>query len=240
MAETPEDILEPAAPSSYCEVDYFGPFMIKERSSGVKRYVVLFTCMASRSVHLETANSLETSSFINALTRFLSRRGPVRQLRSDHGTNFIGARNELIAAISEMDQDKIQKYLLDNEGKLKLNVPHSSHMGGSWERQIQTVRYALEHLLIQSGTQLDDEAFKTSMIEVESIVNSKPLNIDNLCSADVLEPLTPNHLLAMKPNVLLPPPGNFRKRWRRVQYLANKFWLRWRMEYIHLLQVRNK
>ena len=72
--------------------------MIKERRSEVKHYGVLFTCMASRSVHLETANSLNTSSFINALTRFLSCRGPVRQLRSDHGTNFIGARNELKAA----------------------------------------------------------------------------------------------------------------------------------------------
>ena len=250
MAELPEDRLEPAAPFSYCAVDYFGPFMIKERRSEVKRYGVLFTCMASRSVHLQTANSLNTSSFINALTRFLSRRGPVRQLRSDHGTNFIGARNELKAAIFEMNQDKVQEYLLDNECEwipLKLNVPHSSHMGGSWERQIQTVRNALEPLLIQSGTQLDDEAFRTFMTEVESIVNSKPLSIDNLCSADAPEPLTPNHLLTMKPKVLLPPPGNFQradvychKRWRRVQYLANQFWLRWRMEYIHLLQVCNK
>ena len=250
MAELPGDRLEPAALFSYCAVDYFGPFMIKERRSEVKRYGVLFACMASRSVHLETANSLNTSSFINALTRFLSRRGPVRQLRSDHGTNFIGARNELKAAISEMNQDKVQEYLLDNECEwipLKLNVPHSSHMGGSWERQIQTVRNALEALLIQSGTQLDDEAFRTFMTEVESIVNSKPLSIDNLCSADAPEPLTPNHLLTMKPKVLLPPPGNFQradvychKHWRRVQYLANQFWLRWRMEYIHLLQVRNK
>ena len=230
MAELPEDRLEPAAPFSYCAVDYFGPFMIKERRSEVKRCGVLFRCMASRSVHLETANSLNTSSFINALTHFLSRRGPVRQLRSDHGTNFIGARNELKAALSEMNQDKIQEYLLDNECEwipLKLNVPHSSHMGGSWERQIQTVRNALEPLLIQSGTQLDDEAFRTFMTEVESIVNSKPLSIDNLCSADAPESLTPNHLLTMKPKVLLPPPGNFQradvychKHWRRVQYLA--------------------
>ena len=70
--------------------------------------------MASRGIHLETANSLDTS-FVNALTRFLRLRGPVRQLRSDHGTNFIGARNELKAAISEMDQDEVQEYLLDNE-----------------------------------------------------------------------------------------------------------------------------
>ena len=177
----------------------------------MKHYGVLFTCMASRSVHLETANSLDTSSFISALTRFLCHRGPVGQLHSDHGTNFIGARNELKAAISEVDQDKVQGYLLDNKCEwipLTLNVPHSGHMGGSWECQIQTVRNALEPLLIQSGTQLDDEAFRKFMTKVESIVNSKPLNINNLCSPDAPEPLTPNHLLTMKPKVLLPPPGN--------------------------------
>ena len=75
MAWFPEDRLEPASPFSYCAVDYFGPFIVKERRSQVKRYGVLFTCMGSRSVHLETANSPDSSSFINALGRFMSRRG---------------------------------------------------------------------------------------------------------------------------------------------------------------------
>ena len=85
MADLPEDRVEPAPPFSYGAVDYFGPFLIKERRSLVKRYGVLFTCMASRGVHLEVSNSLDTSSFINALRRFLCRRGIVRQLRSRDG-----------------------------------------------------------------------------------------------------------------------------------------------------------
>ena len=98
MACLPEDRLEPVPPFSYCAVDYFGPFIVLERRSEVKRYGVLFTCMGSRSVHLETANSLDSSSFINALSRFMSQRGAVRQLRSDQGTNFVGTQNELKAA----------------------------------------------------------------------------------------------------------------------------------------------
>ncbi|KAK3745741.1 hypothetical protein QZH41_006276 [Actinostola sp. cb2023] len=49
------------------------------------------------------------------------------------------------------------------------------------------------------------------------------------------------------PQVVLPPPGKFeppdtysRKRWRRVQYMANQFWLRWQKEYCNLLQKRQK
>ena len=81
--------------------------------------------MSSRSVHLETANSLESSSFINALRHFMNQRGAVRQLRSDQGTNLIGARSEQNAALCERNQDRVQDYLLRNGCEwipFKLNV----------------------------------------------------------------------------------------------------------------------
>jgi hypothetical protein len=210
MSDLPKDRIDPSPPFSYCAVDFFGPFTIKEKRSLVKRYGVLFTCLASRSVHLETANSLNTSSFINALSRFLSRRGPVRQLRCDQGTNFVGARNELREALKEMDQCRIHEYMIQHGSEwvpFQMNVSHASHMGGSWERMIRTVRDALEFVLISSGSQLDDEAFRTFMTEAECIVNSRPLTTNELSDPEMLEPLTPNHLLTLKPKVVLPPPG---------------------------------
>ncbi|XP_071477128.1 uncharacterized protein [Diadema antillarum] len=250
MAELPDDRVEPSAPFTYCGVDYFGPFLVKERRSQVKRYGVIFTCMASRSVHLETASSLTSSSFINALRRFMNRRGAVRQLRSDQGTMFVGARSELREALAEMDQSEVQEYLLQNGCDwipFKMNVPHASHMGGVWERQIQTVRRVLEPLMKSAGSQLDDEAFRTFMTEAEAIINSRPLTTSGLSDHEPPEPLTPLHLLTMKPKVVLPPPGQFqredmyaRKWWRRVQYLTNQFWLRWRREYLQQLQNRQK
>ena len=90
MSDPPEDHLESTPPFTCCAVDYFGPFIVKDGRKQLKRYGVLFTCMASRAIHLETANSLKTDSFINALRRFISHRGPVRQLRTDQGTNFVG------------------------------------------------------------------------------------------------------------------------------------------------------
>ena len=67
MANLPESRLEPAPPFTYCVVDYFGPWLVKEGRKEVKRYGALFTCMASRAVHLEVENSIDKDSFIQAL-----------------------------------------------------------------------------------------------------------------------------------------------------------------------------
>ena len=128
-----------------------------------------------------------------------------------------------------------------------MNVPAASHMGGVWERQIRTVHAVLSSLLINNSAQLDDESLRTLMCETEAIVNSRPLTINQLSDPNSPEPLTPSHLLTMKSKVLLSPPGKFepadlytRKRWRRVQHLANEFWTRWRKEYLLGLQERQK
>ena len=52
---------------------------------------------------------------------------------------------------------------------LKMNVLHSSHMGGTWERLIHSVRNALEPLLSKAGSQLDDETLRTFMTEVDAL-----------------------------------------------------------------------
>ena len=129
----------------------------------------------------------------------------------------------------------------------KLNVPSASHMGGAWERQIRTMRSVLSSLLVQSSGLLDDDSLHTFMYEAAAIVNSRPLTTDNLNDPLSLSPLTPNQLLTMKTNVLLPPPSRFensdlysRKRWRRVQHILNEFWSRWKKEYLNSLQTRKK
>lgn len=250
MSDLPVDRTESSPPFTYCAVDYFGPWYVKEGRKVLKRYGALFTCMASRAVHIEVANSLTTDSFLNALRRFLAIRGPIRQLRCDQGTNFVGAKNDLKLALGEMDQERVHRFLLDqgcDYFEFKFNVPYASHMGGVWERQIRTVRSILDSMLHNLGTQLDDESLRTLMYEVTSIINSRPLTCETLYDPMSLEPLTPNHLITMKSKVLLPPPGSFdstdiysRKRWRRVQSMLNVFWSRWRKEYLSNLQHRQK
>lgn len=83
MADLPKSRIEPAPPFTYCGVDFFGPWHVQRGRAVVNRYGALFTCLASRAVHIEVADSMETDSFINALRRFICRRGPVREIRCD-------------------------------------------------------------------------------------------------------------------------------------------------------------
>ena len=52
--------------------------------------------------------------FIQALHRFMARRGKVRSIRPDNGANFAGTDNELRKVLEEMNQERIRDYLLQN------------------------------------------------------------------------------------------------------------------------------
>lgn len=171
----------------------------------------------------------------------------MRQIRSDHGSNFVGAKNELERALKELDDERVAAFLAERQCDFCMNVPDASHVGGVWERQIRTVRSVLSSVLAQSIGRLDNASLRTFFYEAMSIVNSRPLTVDSINNPTSLEPLTTNHLLTMKSSVPLPPPGRFvkedlyaRKRWRRVQYLSGQFWCRWREEYLAGITLRQK
>ena len=106
MANLPRERLQvDAAPFAYSEVDYFGPLNIRQKRSTVKRYGCLFTSLTARAVHLEVAADLSSDSFINALRRFLSRRGPVSHLYCDNGTNLVEAEKILCETVKAWNDE---------------------------------------------------------------------------------------------------------------------------------------
>ncbi len=149
-------------------VDCFGRIEEKKGRGTVKRYGVIFTYLASRAVHLELTNSLNTDACINALHWFISRRGQVEYLRSDNGTNLIGAERELREALSSSNQAKIQGVLGQKGIKWSFNPPAGSNYGGVWERVICMLRKILTAVLQQQ--MLDDDGFHTILCEAEAIL----------------------------------------------------------------------
>ena len=244
MASLPEDRLIPDKPPfTYVGIDYFGPLEVKQGRSRVKRYGCLFTCLTTCAVHIEIAHSLDTDSMINALRRFISVRGYPEQIRSDRGSNFTKADKELKEAIEGWNEHKINNFCRQKKIEWIFNPPSASHMGGVWERMIRSVRQILKAILKEQL--VSDEVLSTVMAEAVNILNSRPLTHNSDSPLDE-QPLTPNHLLHLRPCPGLPP-GIFdkddlscRRAWRQAQYLANLFWRRWTSEYLPTLLERKK
>ncbi|XP_074033086.1 uncharacterized protein [Leptinotarsa decemlineata] len=123
------------------------------------------------------------------------------------------------------------------------NPPYSPHMGGIWEANIESFKTHLKRIV---GNQiLTYEEFNTVIIQIESVMNSRPL-----CSISTdpndLAVLTPAHFLTLEPLSALPDPDvshlmiNRLNRWQLLQRLHRDFWKRWRLEYLHTLQQRYK
>ena len=249
MADLPIDRLTPTPPFSYIGLDVFGPWLVSARRTrggmaNSKRWAVLFTCLTTRAI--EVIESMDASCFINALRRFLALRGPAVQFRSDCGTNFVGARNELRSSLKEMDNRAIQSYLATEGCNWIFNARHASHVGGVWERMIGVTRRILDSVLADlAPIRLTHEVLTTLMAEETAIVNAIPL-VPVPSDPEMPEILTPATLLTQKSRALKSIPGNFSstelysKQWRQVQHLANMFWTRWRKEYLPTLQPRRK
>ena len=248
MAELPPQRTEQCPVFTNSGMDVInGPYVVKRARTEIKRYGLLFTCLYSRAIHIELLDDLTTDCFINALRCFISLRGVVKMIFCDNATNFIGANNEMKQALKQMEPEKIENFLASKQVEFKFNTPHASHQGGVYERQIRTVRDVLRSVIDLANLRLDDSSLRTLLYEASYIVNSRPLSVTSLNDPLSDPPITPNALIHGKIEGVLPPPGKFvpqdiyaRKRWRRVQYMAEQFWSKWKAEYLTSLQIRQK
>lgn len=248
MSDLPADRLTQSPPFTQVGLDVFGPWSICARRtrgglSESKRWAVMFTCLVTRAVHMEIVESLSTSSFINALRRFTAIRGPAKLFRSDRGTNFVGACRELNIT---PENAELQSYLKDQGCVWDFNLPHSSHMGGVWERMIGIARRILDSMLLKvHSPSLSHEVLVTLIAEVTAIMNARPI-VPVSSDPDMSMVLTPAMLLTQKANhvsalsVGLDLKGIYRSQRKQVQSLADSFWSRWRQEYLATLQPRRK
>lgn len=95
---------------------------------------------------MEVCDDLSTDAFPNGLRCFVSLRGAARTIYCDQGTNPVGGRNEL--ELESIKNESLRNFLEQAKCEFVFNSPSASHMGGVWERQIQTFRGVLSGLTL--------------------------------------------------------------------------------------------
>lgn len=196
MADLPPSRLQlHQSPFYSTGVDCFGPYTIQVGRRHEKRWGTTFKCLTTRAVHLDLLPTTGTDSFLMAFWRFVARKGKPFELLSDQGTNFRGGERELKQGFDFL-QPELQTNLAAQQVRFYFNPPNSPHFGGCWEREIRSLKQALQ---TTSGAQtVTEEVLQTLLAEVEGILNSKTLGYVSSDVADV-DPVTPNTLLMGRP-----------------------------------------
>ena len=162
---------------------------------------------------------------------------------SDNGSNFRGADAELLRCLKELNKSQIYGLLSPHKIAWHFNPPSAPHFGGAWERLVGSVKRALCATL--RNTLVTDTVLRTALIEVEAVLNSRPLTHNSPDPHD-LSALTPNHFLLGRADNKLSPIAcqdrdiNSRRRWRQCQVLADRACRRWKQEYLPRLTARNR
>lgn len=171
----------------------------------------------------------------------MSRRGIPIQITSDNGTNFRGANNVLAKEIANIEENRLKEEFTNITWTFI--PPGSPHMGGVWERLVRTVKSNIAEV-IPVHRKPNDELLLTALLEIENIINSRPMT--ELPIDDNAEDLTPNHFL-LGSSGGVKPFGEYNdeksvlaKNWRKSEQIANHFWRRWVQEYLPTLTRRTK
>lgn len=247
MGQLPESRITPGRAFIDTSVDYAGPILIKRFTGRTrivdKGYIAVFVCDKTRAVHLELVSNLTTDAFIAALTRFISRRGRVRQIRSDNATNFHGAARDHHQILKSWQKSASNEWLQTQAIKWTYIPPAAPHMGGLHEAAVKSTKHHLRRVI---GTQqLTFEQMATLLTQVEACLNSRPLCPLNDDQGESLA-LTPGHFLIGEP--LITPlardytktPENRLSHFKLIEKMSQDFWERWSDEYIKSLIPRNK
>ena len=190
----------------------FSPFAIKQRRSKIKRYGATFTCMASRSLHIEITYSLDSDSLLQALRRVMARRGNIKILYSGNYTNFVGYANELKKAYKETHNNRIQSFMESFGEHIVTWIrkpPAASNIGGVWDKQIISAHAIMSSLLSMHRKSFDEESLLTLVPKTERILKSRTLTVGTISDHTGNLPLAPSNILTMKSKALMPPPRSF-------------------------------
>ena len=197
--------------------------------------------MTTRVVHFEVVPTVDTSSCIVGIEKFIARRSIPSVLWSDNKTNFIASEKELLQNNSNWNKQVLTEALVKKRISWEFNPPSATHHGGVWERLVRSFKHVFYAVL--GNQRSTDEILITTFCLVDQSLNARPL-VPASSDATVLDALTPIHFLLGTAGSVLRShqraETDHRKRYVRSQAYSDAIWNSWLKEYVPSLNKRSK
>ncbi|GBM23791.1 hypothetical protein AVEN_271145-1 [Araneus ventricosus] len=147
MGNLASDRITPSRPFSKVVMGFAGRFLTKpnlpRNKARLKSYICFIVCKCIKAVHLEAVSDLSSQALLEALRRFISRRGCPSDIYYDNGKNFTGLANELKALFDILKSTPVQEYVASQFIRWHFIPPYSPHFGGTLEAVVKQIKNQL-------------------------------------------------------------------------------------------------
>ena len=258
MGDMPMFRSVPSKPFESCNLDLFGPLVIKDsvvkRGARVRKKVwgVLFVCCGTRAIYLDFAEDYSTASVLHCLRRLMADRGNVSRIISDPGTQLKGAAKELKEVRQGWSEAELVRFGAQNGITWDFVMASSQHQNGSAEVMIKLCKGVMKALMSAIGTNvLFLNELLTVLKETANLCNERPIGLKPNQSTDP-QFLSPNSLLLgrcsdrissgpfQSKNSFQADPDSDRTRFLLVQKITTQFWRNWTKLFFPTLLRRQK
>ena len=243
--DLPSERVSEDPPFTHVGLDFAGPLFVTDGISeganeSSKVYVCLFTCASTQAVHLEMTKGLGVQAFLLAFQRFATRRGLPATLNSDNAKTFKSSCKE-IRKITRAEE--VWRFLTNK----RINWNFIIEKAPWWERLVQSVKRPLKKILGRSTLTFDE--LRTILVEIEGVVNSRPITYVYDDEDSISYPLTPSDLIygrriTSTPNAshqeIISTCHSLTRRLRHHKNILAQFTNQWRREYLTSLRERNQ
>ena len=194
----PKHHLNLIKPFLHVGVDYTGHMWVKntETNKNTKMYILIFTCLNVRAIHLELLPDMSSKKFLLAFQRFCNLYLIPTHLYSDNAKTFIQGGELLNQSLAS--EEIIEHLRANNIQHVRIPL-YSAWVGAAWERLIRVVKSCLYKIV--GRARLTYFELLTTLSNIQNAVNSRPLTYRS--SENELDIISPNSFLKLHSNASL-------------------------------------
>ena len=202
MGQLPANRVTPTAPFQHTGADYAGPILVKRGYARARTlentYICIYVYMVTKAVHLEVVRDLSTEGFLAALCCFVTHRGCPSTLVMILIMAPIssGAQKELKHLYNVINAPNMQNdvdYCTAHHIQWTHTLARSPHFGGLWEAAVKSMKQLFTKIVGPHNLFMDELYFLT--VEIEAVLNSRPLTPLDSSPDDGIDVLKPGHFL---------------------------------------------